>query len=149
MKRYVSEMRIDAPIESVWNFYTTLDNLSNLTLPHLHLRVLKAEQPLRKGARITFGVRRGPVPVTWESVIDTYDPPHCFVDRQVSGPFRHWVHRHEFESLEGGTLVRDTIEFGNPRGILGRMAAAVLLDHEIQELFRHRERVVRKSLESV
>jgi len=146
MKRFVSEMRVDAPLEKVWAFYSNPNNLPKLTLPNMHLRVLRADTPLRKGSRIVFGVRRGPIHVTWESVIAEFEPPNLFTDLQTKGPFDHWLHRHEFESLDGGTRIRDTLEFGRPRGILHRMATALFLDHEIHELFRYREKVARRLL---
>ncbi len=145
MKRFVSEMRIEAPVEVVWDFYSNPHNLPRITLPHLHLRVLHADVPMSKGSRITFGVRRGPVAVTWESVITEYEPMRLFADRQIRGPFGHWLHRHEFESVDGGTRIRDTVEMSPAHGLVGRMAS-LFLDHEMHELFRYRERMTRAIL---
>ncbi len=145
MKRYTSEMRLEAPVETVWNFYSNPHNLPRITLPHLHLRVLRADFPMHKGSRIVFGVRRGPVAVTWESEITEYEPLRVFADSQIRGPFGHWVHRHEFESVDGGTRVRDVVEMSPAHGFVGRMAWLVL-DHEMHELFRYRERMTRAIL---
>lgn len=146
MKKFVSEMRIEAPLAKVWEFYVDPYNLPKLTLPHMHLRVLRADLPMHKGSRIVFIVRRGPIQTRWESVIAEFEQTRMFSDHLVKGPFDTWRHRHEFEADGDGTRVRDTLEIGVPLGFFGRMAAAVFLDHEVHELFRYREWMTRKLL---
>ena len=36
----------------------------------------------------------------------------------MMGPYRVWIHRHEFEPTENGTLVRDRIHYSVPGGWL-------------------------------
>jgi ligand-binding SRPBCC domain-containing protein len=147
MKRFVSQMRLEVPITTVWDFYTNLDNLVRITLPRMHLRVISAELPLRRGSRITFGVRVGMFSFHWVSQLRDFDPPHRFTDVQVKGPFHHWLHQHEFFAEGETTRVCDTIEVGPPLGIIGSLAETVLLDREIHDLFRYREHMTRKLLE--
>jgi ligand-binding SRPBCC domain-containing protein len=54
--------------------------------------------------------------LTWRmtSRITACDPPGCFVDEQVRGPFQRWRHVHCFESDgNGGTIMRDVVDFAN------------------------------------
>ena len=39
----------------------------------------------------------------------------------MRGPFGSFLHTHEFEPLDGGTLMRDTIDFRSPFWPIGRM----------------------------
>ena len=48
--------------------------------------------------------------------------PARFVDEQVSGAFKALRHVHEFEERDGVTLMRDTIEWISPLGLLGKLA---------------------------
>ena len=51
---------------------------------------------LEKGARQTIRVGVGPVGLRWVAEIADLQPERTFfVDRQVSGPFKSWNHRHE------------------------------------------------------
>ena len=52
----------------------------------------------------------GPLPVRWLARIEDVSPTG-FADRQLSGPFRHWLHRHTFVPVdETTTAVVDGIE---------------------------------------
>jgi ligand-binding SRPBCC domain-containing protein len=44
-------------------------------------------------------------------VIREWEPPMRFVDSQTRGPYRYWHHEHVFESVDGGTLCRDIVDY--------------------------------------
>lgn len=150
MNKYQDSMIIEAPVERVFAFYTELKNLSRMTLPEYHMRIVRAEIPLRQGARIRFTLRPKvlPIEIKWDSVICEFELNRVFCDCQVKGPFEHWVHRHEFDPLDAHrTRVTDTIEFGAPLGLFGRMAEGLFLGHHLERMFEHRKRVVRRGVE--
>ena len=72
------------------------------------------------------------------SVISQYDAPHRFVDEQVSGPFRRWWHEHRFETVAGGTLMTDVVEFESPVGPVGRRVNALVLTRYLTKLLEQR-----------
>ena len=151
MQTHRDSFILRAPAALVFEYYTSLDNLARMAGGDVTLRVARAETPLRLGSRVHFvlGHRAFPMEVRWEAEITAFEPGRLFEDRQVRGPFEHWVHRHEFEPLEDGrTLVTDTIEVGAPMGVFGRLAQRLLVAHKIEELFRHRREVLRRDLES-
>ncbi|HEV7919976.1 MAG TPA: SRPBCC family protein [Thermoanaerobaculia bacterium] len=53
--------------------------------------------------------------------------PRVFVDELVRSAFRRLRHVHQFEPSNGGTLMRDTLEWTSPLGILGRIADRVAI----------------------
>ncbi len=148
MKTFESILRVEAPIERVWEFYTDLKNLRKITPPSLGLEVVKADLPLRRGSRVVFRAHVGPFPVEWEAVIREFDPPRRFSDEQARGPFDYWSHTHEFEPLgETAARVRDTIRLRPPLGLFGRGALLPLLEREIHSLFRYRAKKIHEILE--
>jgi ligand-binding SRPBCC domain-containing protein len=65
---------------------------------------------LGQGDEMRFTLWLGPLPVEWHARIEQADDAG-FVDRQVSGPFKRWIHRHHFEAVDKEmTLVHDTID---------------------------------------
>ena len=46
--------------------------------------------------------------------LNAWQPPHRFVDEQLRGPYRLWIHEHTFEPRNGGTLARDLVRYAVP-----------------------------------
>ena len=69
-----------------------------------------------------FGIRQRFVARVGEVV-----RPRFFDDEMVHGLFKWLRHRHEFHEREGGTLMRDILEWEAPLGILGRIADLIFL----------------------
>ncbi|MDK2970441.1 MAG: hypothetical protein PWP23_196 [Candidatus Sumerlaeota bacterium] len=146
MQHYRDSFIVNAPLERVFSYYTDIHSLQKMTPPMMGMRIVKAETPLRRGALIQFKLRpRGiPFDVKWVSRIVEFEENRVFADRQLKGPFDHWVHRHEFRALDDGrTEITDTIEAGTPLGFLGVLLEGILLGQGIQTLFDHRRHVVR------
>lgn len=153
MKVFRDSLIIDAPVEKVFAFYTDIRNLTRMVPPSMGMRVVKADLPLRFGSRVRFGVRpRGiplPFEVTWDARISEFEPNRLFTDKQVRGPFEHWVHRHEFRPLDGGrTEVIDVIEVGAPLGVFGQFLERMYFTHKIHDVFGHRRRVLRAEFDA-
>ena len=74
-----------------------------------------------------------------DPLISACDPPGYFVDEQVEGPFKIWRHAHHFEpDGNGGTRMRDIIDFAAPLGPLGAVAELTVLRWYMPRLIRVR-----------
>ena len=73
---------------------------------------------MRVDVLIDYRLRLHSIPVRWTTQITAWDPPMRFVDQQVSGPYRLWIHEHTFEETNHGTLVRDHVQYEVPGGPL-------------------------------
>ncbi|HVT44190.1 MAG TPA: SRPBCC family protein [Thermoanaerobaculia bacterium] len=74
-----------------------------------------------------FGLRQ-----RFVAKITDLDPPHRFVDEMVEGAFQRLRHVHEFHSLDGGTLMRDVLEWRSPVGVLGRLADRLFIERHMR-----------------
>lgn len=88
------------------------------------------------GEQVTWRARHFGIWFTMTSRIVALERPHRFVDRQVKGPFRSFVHEHTFADVVGGALMCDTVTLAAP--VLGRPAEAVVLVPYIRHLIRAR-----------
>ncbi len=97
MKRFVKETRIAPPPAKVFAFHESPQALASLFPPWESMRVAESSGSLVPGSRVVLKGRvAGIIPVRWVAVHTAYAPPHLFADRQESGPFAMWEHRHEF-----------------------------------------------------
>lgn len=90
------------------------------------------------GETVTWRARHFGVWFTMTSEISELDWPTWFVDRQVRGPFRRFVHEHQFEQLGETTRMTDTITLSSP--IFGRAAEKLILVPYLRRLIQHRNR---------
>jgi NADH dehydrogenase len=137
--RLVARQFVPAPIEDVFAFFASPGNLARLTPPSMRFEFLTDDRVMRSGLEIEYRLRLPlGIPVRWRARIDAYDPPHGFRDTQVRGPYARWEHAHTFESVAGGTLVTDLVEYAPPLGLLGELANRLVLRGELTRIFRHR-----------
>jgi ligand-binding SRPBCC domain-containing protein len=61
------------------------------------------------------------------------------VDRQVRGPYRQWVHEHTFVEKDGGTLMRDRVEYAVPGWILEPLVARWVVGPDVARVFAYRQ----------
>lgn len=133
------EIWLEHKIEDVFAFFSDVQNLTLVTPSFFRLKILKVpEAGLSEGAQIEYRVRVRGVPLRWRTRIDVWDPPRTFVDSQERGPYRLWTHTHEFEELDGGTLVRDVVRYEVRLGALGEMFAGKMVERDLALMFAYR-----------
>ena len=144
MRRFRTEMQVDAPIDKVFDFFADPTNLEEITPPWLNFTVM-SPQPLDIGfgTIIDYRLHLHRVPVTWQSQIIEWDPPRRFVDVQNKGPYHHWEHTHEFTSYEGRTLIRDSVNYKVPGGFI---VDKLFVRRDLERIFSYRQRILRELL---
>lgn len=135
MPQFVATSIIPAPVDAVFAFHERPDALALLSPPFPPVRILHRTPGLTPGASVTLRVGL----LTWVAVHTAYIPNRLFVDEQMKGPFARWIHRHEFEDVNGATRLTDRIEFELPGGglINGLFAWTVRLALRRMFAFRH------------
>lgn len=141
--RLHASQTIPRPIDEVFAFFARPDTLRRITPAAMGFEQLTTDHDMRAGLEIDHRVRPllG-IPLRWRSRITDYDPPRSFVDEQVRGPYRRWVHRHEFTPVPGGTRIDDEVEYELPLGPLGALAHRLAVRDQLLEVFRHRARTI-------
>jgi ligand-binding SRPBCC domain-containing protein len=138
------EQTLDAEIETVFALFADPVNLEAITPPLLRFEVVTpAPIAMGVGTFIQYRLRLHGVPVRWDTLIQTWEPPRRFVDVQVRGPYRLWHHTHELSSLDDGrTFMRDTVRYELGFGPLGALAHRVIVRRDLEAIFAYRaERV--------
>ena len=143
----VREQFVPKPPDEVFDFFSDPANLEALTPDFLRFHVLGTSTPrLQTGTTIDYKLSLRGVPVRWRSVIEQWLPSRRFVDRQLKGPYRTWIHTHEFEPRAGGTLVRDHVRYALPFGPLGDVVAGAYVARDLDRIFAYRRARLRELL---
>ena len=138
------EQELPGTPAEVFDLFADARNLEAITPPLLRFEVVTpGEVTMRVGTLIAYRLHLHGVPISWLTSIQDWDPPHRFVDQQVSGPFALWHHTHELSpSGPEGTLMRDTVRYAIGYGPLGELAHRVLVRRDLETIFDFRARKV-------
>lgn len=144
--RLEQTQQIRAPRAQVFEFFSAAENLELLTPPFLSFRIL-SELPIamKQGALIEYRIGLAGIPMRWLTEISLWEPGERFVDRQLSGPYRRWYHLHEFRDVDGGTEMRDVVDYEMPWGPLGTLAHALTVRRLLDRIFAYRRDAVTKA----
>src|SRR5690554_3447259 len=141
------EQQLNCGIETAWRFFSSPKNLSKLTPKDMSFKVLsdyKNEQ-IFEGMIINYTF--SPllkVPLKWRTRITQVELNKSFTDFQQRGPYKYWNHFHEFIPNNEGVLVKDTIDYELPLGVLGDIAHRVFVKRKLADIFNFRYDVIEK-----
>jgi ligand-binding SRPBCC domain-containing protein len=137
-----AELLLPLSIDEIFPFFAEARNLETLTPPWLKFEVLTpAPITLRTGALIDYRIRVHGLPIRWRTEIVEWNPPHRFVDVQLSGPYRLWHHTHTFEERGNSTLCRDDVRYW-PRG--GAIIDRLFVRRDVERIFAFRQQKLRE-----
>ena len=142
IREFTAELWLPLPPEEVFPFFSDAGNLNVITPPWLKFRVVKtSSEVMHAGVLIDYNLRVRGLPLRWQSRINVWEPPHRFVDEQLLGPFRMWVHEHTFEARDGGTLARDAVRYAAP---FDSLTHRWLVRPDMEKIFKYRAEALRK-----
>ena len=100
--KFQHRFRVRASLAAVAQFHSQTASLAMLTPPPVIVRIHRAPTIQHTGDEVDFTMWFGPLPVRWLAQIEQASDTG-FVDRQVRGPFRAWVHCHSFAPVDMAT----------------------------------------------
>lgn len=146
MKLHTLEQEQTLPIslDEAWDFFSSPANLNAITPDDLGFHITSPlAGKMFDGQIITYRVRIAPlVHVTWVTEIKCVKEGRAFVDEQRFGPYKFWHHRHEFEAVPGGVLMRDKVHYALPFGPFGEIAHALFVRRKLEWIFGFRRKLL-------
>ena len=143
MPTFAKSVLIDAPVATVFAFHEREDAISILSPAFPAVRMIGMTDGIRPGSQVELRVG----PFSWIALHTAYENERLFADEQIKGPFAKWVHRHEFEDVDGKTRLTDRVEFQLPGGALINVLFGWIAKAGLRRTFSHRHRVTRQVCE--
>lgn len=142
-EEFVAEQWIPKKPEEVFPFFCDENNLEKITPEFLNFHVVgKSTKDIEESTNIDYRLSLYGIPFHWKTKILQWNPPHKFVDTQLKGPYQYWHHTHELIPVAGGTLLRDTVLYKLPLGLLGKIAAHQKVKSDVNKIFSHRRKFI-------
>lgn len=107
----------------------------------------RVEGLLEAGDIVTFeGVHFG-IRQRFTAKIIEMQQPERFVDELVKATFKSMRHVHEFETRDGATLMRDTLDWVSPLGILGVIADKIAVERHLRRFVTKKQQALKEIAE--
>ncbi len=141
IRKFSSAIWIPAPIEKTFSFFGKAGNLNKLTPPWLHFEILTPlPVEMQSGTLLDYQLRLHGIPVKWQTQIVEWNPPFQFVDLQLRGPYRKWVHTHAFIEKDNGTVIEDNIDYAVPGFFLEPLIHKYFIEPDLARIFEYRRK---------
>ena len=99
-------MEIAREPNEVFEFFSVASNLNRLTPGWLKFKILTPGPiEMKVGAIIDYQIVLKGIRMAWKTEITVWSPGIQFVDEQIRGPYKQWVHTHRFEPFFGSGSV--------------------------------------------
>ncbi len=146
---FKKELRVKAPVKEVFKWHERPGALERLSPPWDPLEVISKNQGIGKGTRVEMKIKAGPLPakIKWVAEHTQYEKNRLFQDRQVKGPFKHWVHTHTLVADgKDATVLEDRIDYALPVHPLGNLVAGKAIKRKLERIFRYRHETTTRDL---
>jgi ligand-binding SRPBCC domain-containing protein len=144
-----TQIEIAAPIDLCFNLARDIDVHTQTVWKHTKERAISGvtSGPIGFNETVTFEATHLGVRQTLTSLITEYKEPILFVDKMQKGAFKRLRHVHEFEQQGDRTIMKDTLYFEAPFGVIGKLVERIVLKNYMRRFLEHRNRELKNLAE--
>lgn len=145
MYNFKQTQKINSNLNQVFEFFQKPDNLSRITPKWINFSI-KSKPPLdmKEGAEFEYSIKLYGIPIFWRTKIVRYSPPEIFVDEQLKGPYKTWIHTHKFKQSEGYVIMEDNVDYDLYGGIFKDLLHKLFVKNSVKRIFKFRKEIIEK-----
>jgi ligand-binding SRPBCC domain-containing protein len=146
METFEAQIELSCSPETVFDFLIQPANIKAISPPGVGLFFVSAPERLELHSRMQFKLQAFGVAREATHEVTGFEPYARYVEEQVSGPMRSWVHEHLFEPTASGVIVIDRITFQPPGGVAGLLISKDRILENLDDGFYYRHQQIAKHL---
>lgn len=144
-KKFSQVQWVKSPLEETFKFFSDESNLQVITPDSLSFKVLdKSSDNVQRGTIINYQLQLYGVPFKWKTEIVDFQNNNQFIDKQLNGPYKLWLHTHRFKKFKDGTLILDDVKYQLPLGRWGLFFGGWFVKRDINKIFNYRYKKLEK-----
>ncbi len=145
MFRLKESIHVNAPIDRCFLLSTSID----LVRQTIQLTPVsgKTSGLIEPGDELVWRGWKFGIPAMHETLITGYQRPTFFQDTMGRGYFKHFQHDHNFERIDGRTLMWDVVRFSLPFGLPGRLVGKQIVVPHVLNLMKERFALLKRLAE--
>ena len=146
--KLVRTQQLSCNIDTAWTFFSSPKKLECITPADMKFRIVTdlSDDGIYEGMIIDYKI--SPllgIPISWKTIITQVDEKKSFTDFQMNGPYKLWNHFHEFFENEQGVLMKDTVDYELPMGVVGDVFHSFIVRKKLNFIFEHRRQILEET----
>jgi ligand-binding SRPBCC domain-containing protein len=146
----ITKIEIAAPIETCYRMARDIDVHTQTVWKHTREQAIDGvtSGTIGEGQTVTFEATHFGIRQQLTSLITEFKEPYLFVDEMQRGAFKSLKHIHEFKEYKGYTIMKDTLNFEAPYGLIGWIVERLILKNYMRKFLEHRNTELKKMAEN-
>ncbi|MEI8214210.1 MAG: TIGR01777 family oxidoreductase [Planctomycetota bacterium] len=151
MPLFEASSAFDCDQHQLFAYHQSPGAIDRLIPPWEDITVLSSQDSLEVGSKVVLENRMFGLRLKVKAIHVEYEPERLFVDSMEQGPFRRWLHRHQFDPIQNGgsqatsSRLTDHIEFELPLAPVSHIALPWLRS-KLAAMFAYRHQVTRDDI---
>ncbi len=148
MANFEDRVTIQRTVEDVFDFFSVTRNHEKITEGHLGVVFTQAPERFERGSLLHFDIQGlGQVQSVIYEIIE-FERPLRYLERQIEGPMKKWIHEHLFIPEGDATVVIDKVQFEPPGGLIGLLVSESRILDSLENGIFSRNQALKQILES-
>jgi ligand-binding SRPBCC domain-containing protein len=150
MQIVIVETYVNSSIEKCFDAARDIDLHMKTVWPNTEEKAIAGvtQGLIELGETVTFRATHFGIRQSLTSKIIEFNRPYRFTDKMQIGAFKSMKHVHEFIEQGEGTIMKDTLEFQSPLGVIGTLVDLFVLKHYMKKFVKDRNHNLKAILES-
>ncbi len=148
MASFEDRVTVQRPVEDVFDFFSVTRNHEKMSEGNLGLAFTQAPEQFEQGSLLHFDIQGfGQVQSVVYEILE-FERPLRYLEHQIEGPMKEWIHEHLFIPEGDTTVVVDKVQFEPPGGLIGLLVSESRVLESLEDGIYSRNQALKQMLES-